>query len=204
MKKLTIKQERFCYEYLTNGLNATNAAIAAGYSKRTAKAAGSRLLTFVNIESKINLTRAEVAKAAGITLHRVVKELSRIAFTSVAHLYDSWLNIKPFDQISEDDKAAIQGISTVLRKRNIGTSLEPVVVDLEYIRIKMHDKCKAIDLICRIFGFYAPLKVEVPPKDPLQDADFSKLTTPELNQLLKLLEKVYGEQAKALTKEMQN
>ncbi|WP_161935081.1 terminase small subunit, partial [Lactococcus lactis] len=42
--KLTEKQKRFCDEYIKLG-NATQAAINAGYSKRTARSQGQRLLT---------------------------------------------------------------------------------------------------------------------------------------------------------------
>lgn len=49
MAKLTPKQQKFCNEYLSNGNNATQAAIAAGYSKKTARIIGSKLLTSVNI-----------------------------------------------------------------------------------------------------------------------------------------------------------
>lgn len=204
MKKLTLKQERFCYEYLTNGLNGTEAAIKAGYTPRSAKVTASRLLTNANVESKINQTRKEVAESAGITLHRVVRELSKLAFNNVVSFYDDWFSLKPFDQISEDQKAAIQEIGIVVRKRNVGTRLEPVIIDVEYSTIKTHDKCRAIDLICRIFGFYTPQKVEIPAKGPLQGADFSKLTTQELNQLLKLLEKAYDESIREYPKEAQN
>lgn len=49
---MTPRQEKFCVEYLIN-LNATQAAIRAGYSKKTAEALASRLLRNVNIRSRI-------------------------------------------------------------------------------------------------------------------------------------------------------
>ena len=44
LKALTPKQELFVAEYLANGFNATQAAIAAGYAKKNADTQGSRLL----------------------------------------------------------------------------------------------------------------------------------------------------------------
>lgn len=64
MAKLTPRQQRFCDEYLID-LNATQAAIRAGYSKKTAKEQGSRLLSNVNIKSYID-ERLETIKSEKI------------------------------------------------------------------------------------------------------------------------------------------
>ncbi len=53
MAKLTKKQQRFCDEYLIDA-NATQAAIRAGYSKKTARSQGQRLLTNVDIKTYID------------------------------------------------------------------------------------------------------------------------------------------------------
>lgn len=50
---MTERQRRFCDEYIISG-NATQAAIAAGYSSRTAKQTGQRLLTFVDLKTYID------------------------------------------------------------------------------------------------------------------------------------------------------
>lgn len=52
-KKLTHKQELFCREYVANGYNATQAAIKAGYSPKTAYSSGQRLLKHVEIKSAL-------------------------------------------------------------------------------------------------------------------------------------------------------
>ena len=54
--KLTPKQEKFCVEYLVD-LNATQAAIRAGYSEKTAYSQGQRLLKDVEIENRIRELR---------------------------------------------------------------------------------------------------------------------------------------------------
>ena len=53
MAKLTRKQQRFADEYLVDA-NATQAAIRAGYSEKTARSQGQRLLTNVNIKTYID------------------------------------------------------------------------------------------------------------------------------------------------------
>lgn len=53
MQKLTVKQQRFIDEYIISG-NATQAAIKAGYSKKTARFVGAENLTKPNIKNLID------------------------------------------------------------------------------------------------------------------------------------------------------
>lgn len=58
MARLTAKQKRFCDEYLID-LNATQAAIRAGYSPKTAAASAARLLRNVKVQEYIAQRMAE-------------------------------------------------------------------------------------------------------------------------------------------------
>ena len=58
--KLNARQKAFCEYYVASG-NATDAAIKAGYSERTAKSIGQRLLTFVNIKKRIEELSQKIA-----------------------------------------------------------------------------------------------------------------------------------------------
>jgi phage terminase small subunit len=68
---LNAKQERFCHEYIID-LNATQAAIRAGYSEKTAQEQSSRLLSNVIIQKKINEAKENRSKSTGITAERVL------------------------------------------------------------------------------------------------------------------------------------
>lgn len=57
---MTHRQELFIQEYIKTG-NATNSAIKAGYSKKTARSIGQRLLTNVDIKKKINELSQKIA-----------------------------------------------------------------------------------------------------------------------------------------------
>ena len=78
-KSFTSKQRIFISEYLIHK-NATKSAINAGYSRKTAKSAGSRLLTNVDISSAISKSIAEQIGKAGVTAHDLIVELKKIAF----------------------------------------------------------------------------------------------------------------------------
>ena len=71
MTTLTPKQERFCHEYMVD-LNATQAAIRAGYSKKTAQEQGSRLLSKVIVKTRISELQAEVAARTDVTIDDVI------------------------------------------------------------------------------------------------------------------------------------
>lgn len=79
MAKLTEKQKRFCDEYLID-LNATQAAIRAGYSDKTATEQGARLLTNVKVQEYIQERKADRVERTEITQDMVLRELAAIAF----------------------------------------------------------------------------------------------------------------------------
>ncbi len=76
---LNAKQQRFVDEYLID-LCATQAAIRAGYSKRTANRIGSHLLSKVDIQQALVRAIAKRAEKTGLSADRVLEELQTIAY----------------------------------------------------------------------------------------------------------------------------
>ena len=77
VSKLNTRQEAFVREYLID-LNATQAAIRAGYSKNTAEAQSSRLLANVNIKKAVDAAKIERAEATKITAELVLTRLGEM------------------------------------------------------------------------------------------------------------------------------
>lgn len=77
---LTPKQNRFVREYIKTG-NATQSAIKAGYSKKTARQTGSENMTKPDIKAKIEKVMSEEAKKLGITVEYVLGNIKRFAET---------------------------------------------------------------------------------------------------------------------------
>lgn len=75
---LTPKQARFVDEYLLD-LNATQAAIRAGYSENTAKQQGARLLTNVYVSAAVQAAQAKRSQRTEVTQDYVIKRLKREA-----------------------------------------------------------------------------------------------------------------------------
>lgn len=150
MAKLTPKQKAFCDEYLID-LNATQAAIRAGYSPKTAKEIGAQNLTKLNIRTYIDKAVAERSKRTGINQDRVIRELARITFVNANDVID--MNGATLKKgATEDDTAAIASVKvkTIPTKDGEGTERE----------IKLTDKLKALELLGKHLGMFKD-KVEV-------------------------------------------
>ena len=79
MAKLTPKQHRFVEEYQRD-LNATQAAVRAGYSQKTAYSAGQRLLKHVEVSSELEAAQKRRSERSEISVDKVINELGSVAF----------------------------------------------------------------------------------------------------------------------------
>ena len=86
-RPVTAKQQRFCEEYLID-LNATRAAIRAGYSPKSAKTNGPRLLENAGVRARVEAMMARLSRRTGVSAERVVRELARVAFASMPDVVD--------------------------------------------------------------------------------------------------------------------
>ena len=141
---MTKKQKLFVEEYLID-LNATQAAIRAGYSPDTAKAIGSENLTKPDIRAHIDKAMAERTKRTGVNADRVVMELAKIAFINAMDVIDTKTATVKADALPEDT-AAIQSV-----KVKTSSSENSEMVERE---IKMADKIKALELLGKHLGMF--------------------------------------------------
>lgn len=116
---LNPKQRRFVEEYLVD-LNATQAAIRAGYSRKTARAQGSRLLTNAVIESAIQAGREALSRSTNITAERVLQELARIGFADIRNIFDvNGALLSPSD-MPDDIARAVSSVEVVTVSKGEG------------------------------------------------------------------------------------
>ena len=87
MDKLTAKQKRFCDEYLKD-LNATQAAIRAGYSEKTANEQGARMLAKVSIQDYIQQFQKQIDQKNIKTVEEVQEWWSEVMVDEEAKLTD--------------------------------------------------------------------------------------------------------------------
>ena len=77
MANLTPKQQRFVEEYLID-LNATQAAIRAGYSEKTAHSIGAENLIKPNIAKAIQEAQSKLSERTGITQDYVLTNIQKV------------------------------------------------------------------------------------------------------------------------------
>lgn len=139
---LTDKQKRFCEEYLVD-LNATQAAIRAGYKPKTARSQGQRLLTKVDIQQHLQQLMGERSERTEITADRVLNELAAIAFSDRTELAQvdkhGKVNFTPTEQLPGETKKIIAGIEN----GKYGT------------KVTTYDKVKALELLGKHLGIFA-------------------------------------------------
>lgn len=141
--KLTEKQQRFVDEYLID-LNATQAAIRAGYSVKTANEQGSQNLAKLSIQQAIAEQMAERSKRTGMNQDRVVLELAKIALVKMTDIVDSQGRIK--SDASPDDLACIESVKYKESESDTGSSVER--------EVKIASKLKALELLGKHLGMW--------------------------------------------------
>ena len=145
---LTNKQKDFVAEYLID-LNATQAAMRAGYSKSTSYSQGQRLLKNVVIQQALSKAQASRATRLEVSADRVALELARIGFATIdaiAEFGPNGLTLTPSDQLSGD---ALASIAEVVETNSISDA-GPYCSSL---RVKMHPKLPALALLAKHLGF---------------------------------------------------
>lgn len=150
---LTPKQERFVQEYLID-LNATQAAVRAGYSERTANEQGSRLLANVSVRSAIEAAKAARIERTHITQDRVLQELARIAFFDLRKLYRQDGSLKAMHELDDDAAAVLAGVDVVEMAGGAAMGGEDGIahVPMYTKKAKIPDKVAALGLAMRHLG----------------------------------------------------
>ena len=144
---LTAKQTAFVQEYLVD-LNATQAAIRAGYSKRRAGEIGYQLLQKTTIQAAIQEEMAKRAQRTEITADKVLKEFAKLAFFDPRNLFDDKGNPKDITELDDDTAAALAGLDVV-------QEVDPDSGTTSYTkRYKLASKQAALDSLGRHLGMF--------------------------------------------------
>lgn len=161
MAKLTDKQQRFVDEYLID-LNATQAAIRAGYSAKTADVIGCENLTKPNIQQAIAEHMAVRSRRTGVNAERVVLELAKVAFVNISDLVDTdTATILPTAR--KEDLACIESV----KYKQMPTKSGDMGVERE---VKIASKLKALELLGKHLGMWSDkFNVTVEKSEKLDD-----------------------------------
>jgi phage terminase small subunit len=144
--RFTPKQHLFIEAYLIHK-NATKAAIAAGFSERSANNQGTRLMANDAIRAKIEARLASTLDRYAVTSERIIRELALIGFGSI----DDFIAV-------QDDGSLVVDFGTATREQM--ASLKSVEIDertidgaapgVRKIKISMNDKRQALMDLAKI------------------------------------------------------
>lgn len=137
---LNDRQIRFAEEYIID-LNATQAAIRAGYSEKTAYSMGQRLLKNVEVQKHIHSLKDKRSERTQITADRVLQEYAKIAFSDIRKLYNDNGTLKKITELDDDMAACV-----------VGLDVQEGVLDVK--KYKLADKKGALDSIGKHLGMF--------------------------------------------------
>ena len=182
---LNSKQNRFIDEYLID-LNATQAAIRAGYSVKTANEQGNRLLANVSIQKEIQKRMKDRAKRTEFDQDEIVNQLRKIAGTNIKDFL-SFRTEKTKTGIDMQTGEDIIDYAHVVDLKNSdevdGNLINEISLGKDgQLKFKLHDKIKALELLGKHTSMFDN-KLNIP------DAENLKFETPGevLNMLSKIL-----------------
>lgn len=156
---LNHRQERFVEEYLID-FNATQAAIRAGYSAKTAAQIGERLLKNVQVARKVDQRREHQAKSADLSAERVLKEAMRLAFFDIRKLVHPDGTPKKLSELDDDTAAAIQGLDVAtIGNMDVGVG--------QVLKYKIADKNSAIERLFKHLGLFKKDNDQTNPGDAM-------------------------------------
>jgi hypothetical protein len=151
--RITHQESRFVEAYVAVG-NAKQAAIDAGYSSRTAAAAGSRLLkrdrVRVAVEARHTALRTRAEEKTGITFDRLVDELATAGFCDPGELIGPRGRLLTLQEMPERLRRAIKQCDVVERIEDRGD----VVITHRVTRLRFWDKLRALELIAKLQGHF--------------------------------------------------
>lgn len=149
---LTAKQQRFVEEYLID-LNATQAAIRAGYSEKTARQVAAENLAKPNIAAEVDRLLAERSRQTGIDAAWLLKRLADEAEADIADIYTEHGTLKPVREWPMIwRKGLVQGTKVDELFEGRGDDREMIGLVKE---VKLSDRIKRLELIGKHIGVKA-------------------------------------------------
>lgn len=138
-------QKRFVAAYIAEP-NATQAAIKAGYSKKTAASQGERLLRHVEISRAVKTGLEAVLTKAGLKAADVIEAIRRPIHGDIRNLFYADGSLKPITELSADDAAMIAGFEVIIKNAVAGDGITDTIH-----KVKLVDRAKYVEMGAKHF-----------------------------------------------------
>lgn len=193
---LNDRQRLFCAEYLID-LNATAAAIRAGYSARSARSIAQELMVKPEAIAKVQALMKERAERTQVTGDRVIHETARLAFADLRKLFDERGALLHVHDWPDDIAAAIASVEVEELFNGVGENR----VHVGYTKkVKTWDKPKALEMLGRHLKLWVDRQEHTGPNGgPIQventGLDLSTLNDDELADLERITKAAHDRRA---------
>lgn len=160
-RKLTDKQQHFIMEYLRD-FNATRAALAVGYSKKTAHTIGWEILRKPEVQAEMKRKKEVTTTELGLSIQRVIAELMKIAFADISDVVKYGVQDIPL----QDEKGVVledEAGRPIIKRHNYiflknadeidGTVISELKQTRAGVTVKLHDKLRAIEKLERYIPY---------------------------------------------------
>ena len=174
------RQERFCQEYLVD-LNATQAAIRAGYSRRSAYTQAQRLLKN-DVKERIAELQQARAERTEINIDRTVREIAAIAYQDLSAYITIEHGVASLDLSKLPPDAGKTLKKLTQREVLVGSKEDGGVIQVT--DVETHDKLKALDMLMKHLGGYAPIQHALTDTDGNDVADPRELLRARMESIV--------------------
>lgn len=162
---LTEKQQAFCREYLTD-FNATQAAIRAGYSRRSAKSIGNENLTKPDIQKYLATLQKPALEQFEVTQERIMLEITTLAFSNIfdfLHVCEetgiAWIDLT---KCTRQQAAALSNLDIIeIPLQKFVEGGQEITHEVLRYKIRLHDKLKALECLMKRYSMTEPERVDV-------------------------------------------
>ena len=143
---LNHRQQLFVAEYRKD-LNATQAAIRAGYSQKTAAQIAEKLLRKAEIKALVKKSTVAQLERADLSAARTLEEMRRLAFSNVQDLFDEHGDLRPIHTLTREQSACIASIEVIMKNATTGDGKIDRV-----LKLKVWDKPKVMEMLGKHFA----------------------------------------------------
>jgi phage terminase small subunit len=163
------KHQAFIAHYLKT-FDATASAKAAGYSEKSAQGQGYQLLQHPAVSAEIKKAIDKRAKRLELSADNVLREIARVAFSDITNVMDfgpGGVTVNDSKTMRRNVTRAIQSVEETVSESETRTTRK--------IKVKLHDKLKALDLAGRHLGLWKSIE---------ESDEFRQMTLDQLHALI--------------------
>jgi phage terminase small subunit len=165
-KELNLQKRKFVEEYFDRR-NGETSAIAAGYSRQSARSKASQLLKEPEVQAYLKELMEEAKQMASFDRQRIIQELEAIAGANMDDYVDFQLEegyVEPDQEANEDQKPAANGVKYIASNK-LTRSQKAAIQEITDspktgFKIRLHSKLEAIKILNSMQGHDAPTKTE--------------------------------------------